>query len=405
MEVLLAACLLAWAAGAQSEQAKLGISPAQRAAIREQTRHEKAVRKIAEKHGTTPPNPTGVSTWKEPPAAAAGPVTVPEAFRAGYRGHTPLARVATPMGRHAGNLTAKGVHWAKDTGRSAVREYRKRRKDAGKPDPAPVLIPPPPDRPPLVPPMPTTPPAAGSGKPAGVTLTKPAVPAEPEGVEKPPEGVAEPAAGDERATGAPEAPTAPEGPAGDPAPAHVPGPRAPDAGPEAGPETGPGTRPEPVRTGGAKPTMDAGEGVGRMAAEVSYDSVMDESDELSLMCGDDVQVYGRIRQRCEREIGRADDLIAQLENVGAGAGVIGWVARCREQYQVVHGQLDELERNTLSQAEAVVKAKALLEAGQGLYADIAQDMESVAERGFYTSDAVDGEDTAAHSEIYETKGA
>ncbi|MEU9983743.1 hypothetical protein [Streptomyces sp. NPDC050856] len=142
-----------------------------------------------------------------------------------------------------------------------------------------------------------------------------------------------------------------------------------------------------------------------MAAEVSYDSVMDESDELSLMCEDDVQVYGRIRQRCEREIGRADDLVAQLESVGAGTTVTGWVTRCREQYQVLLTQLDELERNTISQGEAVVKAKALLEAGQGLYADIAADMESVADRDFYISDQVDGEDTSAHAETYETRGA
>ncbi|MEU2995076.1 hypothetical protein ACPCAJ_35605 [Streptomyces griseoincarnatus] len=142
-----------------------------------------------------------------------------------------------------------------------------------------------------------------------------------------------------------------------------------------------------------------------MASEVSYDSVMEESDELSLMCEDDVQVYGRIRQRCEREIGRADQLVAQLEDAGAGPTVIGWVTRCREQYQVLLAQLDELEKNTISQGEAVTRAKALLEAGQGYYADIAADMESVADRDFYISDQVDGEDTSAATETYETRGA
>ncbi|MCZ4098025.1 hypothetical protein [Streptomyces sp. H39-C1] len=140
-------------------------------------------------------------------------------------------------------------------------------------------------------------------------------------------------------------------------------------------------------------------------AEVSYESVSDESDELSLMCDDDVVVYGRIHQRCAREIGRGDERIAALQSVGAGAGIIAWVARCKEQYQVISGTLDALTQNTISQGEAVVKAKAYLVAGQGVYADIAQDMESVAERDFYTSDAVDSEDTDAHSESYETQGA
>lgn len=142
-----------------------------------------------------------------------------------------------------------------------------------------------------------------------------------------------------------------------------------------------------------------------MAAEVSYESVMEESDELSLMCDDDMRVYDRIRHRCEREIGRADDLIAQLQTVGAGDRVTSWVVRCREQYQVIQDQIDELERNTLAQGEAVTKAKALLEAGQGVYAQIAAGMESVAERDFYTSDSADSEDTNADTETYETRGA
>lgn len=142
-----------------------------------------------------------------------------------------------------------------------------------------------------------------------------------------------------------------------------------------------------------------------MAAEVSYESVMDESDELSIMCDDDVRVYDKIRTRAEREIGRGDALIAAMEATGFGPSVIGWVARCVENYKVIHSQIDDLQANTIAQGEAVVKAKALLEAGQGVYADIAKDMEDVAEREAYISDAVDAEDTSADTEVYETKAA
>jgi hypothetical protein len=342
MEILLIACMLAYAAGAQSEQSKLGLSPAQRATMREQTRHEKAIRKIADKYSDTPTGgpAQAVSPWKNTPAAGTT-VSLPAAFRSGYRGHTPIQRVATPIGRRAGSWTAQGVAWAKDTGRGALREYRKRRKAAGKKDPAPVLVPLPPQHAPTVPPKPAEPPTVGAPK-GGLSLAKPA-----------------------------------------PAPA-------------AGPQEPAGPAPQaPTSTGG----------VGRMAAEVTYESVIEESDELSLMCDDDTHVYARIRDRAEREIGRADDLIAALENAGAGLGIVGWVANCKEKYQLLLTQIDDLNTNTIAQGEAVVKAKALLEAGQGVYADIAQDMESVADRDFYTSDAVDGEDTTAHAEIYETKGA
>ncbi|WP_412079020.1 hypothetical protein ACLF6K_37385 [Streptomyces xanthophaeus] len=363
MEVLIAACLLAWAAGAQSEQAKLGVSPAQRALIRERVRHENAVRKIAEKHGATPADPASTPQPEGVPATA-DPLTVPEGFRAGYRGHTPVARVATPAGRHIGNWAARGVYWTKDTGRGALREYRRRRQAAGHSDPAPVIAPPRPTHPP----MPAQPPNAGGSRQAGVTLTKP---------------------GEDPAD--PQAATAPGGTATDPA--VVPTPRTPQM-PQDPPEGADTTTPAPTR-----------EGAGRMAAEVTYDSVADESDELSLMCEDDVQVYNRIRERCEREIGRADLLIAQLDDVGAGSAVISWVVRCKEQYQAIQNQLDELEQNTIAQGDAVVKARSLLEDGQGLYAGIAADMETVAERDFYTSDAVDSEDLAAHSDSYEMQGA
>ncbi|MFD6180080.1 hypothetical protein [Streptomyces goshikiensis] len=142
-----------------------------------------------------------------------------------------------------------------------------------------------------------------------------------------------------------------------------------------------------------------------MASEVTYESVRDESEELSLMCDDDLTVYDRIQERCEREIGRADELIAAIRNAGVGDRVAGWVTRCMEQYQLIGSGMGQLKQHTYAQDEAVVKAKKLLEAGQGVYAGIAADMESVAERPFYVGDAVDAEDTAANTEIFETTGA
>ncbi|MDX2757871.1 hypothetical protein [Streptomyces europaeiscabiei] len=364
MEILLIACMLAYAAGAQSEQSKLGMSPAQRAILKEETRHEKAVRKIADRYGDAPAKNgrAATSPWKNALAANGQPATtIPEAFRSGYRGHTPVQRVATPMGRRAGGWVARGVAWGQDTGRGALREFRKRRQAGGGNDPAPVLVPLPPAHPPTVPPMPTQPPqppAAAAGAGQGVSLTKPAA-----------------TTGGGAAT-APASVTPPQQQAPVPAP------------------TGP--TPQPAANQG---------GTGRMAAEVTYESVMDESDELSLMCDDDVRVYDRIRTRCEREVGRADELIAAMDLVGFGPTVISWVVRAKEQYQVIQGQVDDLQTNTMAQGEQVVKAKALLEAGQGVYAGIAQDMEDVADRDAYVSDAVDAEDTTAHTEVYETQGA
>ncbi|MGW7260777.1 hypothetical protein [Streptomyces sp. NPDC054834] len=510
MEVLLLA-VCAWLVhthGAQSEQAKLGLSPAQRDILREKTRHEKTVQKIADKHGIAAPaeRKPGVSPWKEAPASERDPaLTLPEAFRSGWRGHTRIERVATPVGRRAGLWAAQGVAWAKDTGKGAVREYRRRRRAEGHPDPAPVLVPLPPAHPPTVPPVPAEPPTAGtdSGKGEGVSLARPDPPSEPEAGEKPPEGTSEPPTADDGAPGAATTPTAPEeaahGPddgevdwasvyAWDPSlddftapsvpdgaeapegaadgPAPVPEPRSseetdPVPG-QAPPRTLPGrqpiyiplegeeraarladlekkkrvteggtavtdtvrppapavTEPDPavapaVTDPGAAPTEStntkepaaAGGGVGRMAAEVSYESVVDESDELSLMCEDDLVVYDRIGKRCQREISRADSLLAAMEAKGFGPRVMAWVTRGKEQYGVIDSELDQLKSNTKAQGEAVVKAKALLVAGQGLYADIAKDMESVADRDVYISDAVDAEDTAAHTEIYETRGA
>lgn len=365
MEVLIAACLLAWAAGAQSEQAKLGMSPAERDLRREHVRHEKTIRKIADKHGTTPAD------------SAAAPLTIPEAFRSGYRGHTPLERVATPAGRHMGNWAAKGVYWARDTGRSALKEYRERRKAEGAPDPAPIIAPP------VMPPMPTEPPTVGV--PGGVDLAKPEAPATP----APPEPVPVPVVEAPAPVASPPAAGVTPG-----STTPVPAPREPEA------PAAPDEAAEPIA-----PAQPHEKGVGRMAAEVTYESVKDESEELSLMCDDDLTVYDRLQQRCEREIGRADELIAALRNAGVGERVAGWVARCMEQYQLINTQLGELKQHTYAQDEAVVKAKTLLEAGQGVYAGIALDMESVADRPFYVSDAVDSEDAAAHDEIFETTGA
>ncbi|MFB7548574.1 hypothetical protein [Streptomyces sp. NPDC056154] len=377
MEILLIACMLAYAAGSQSEQSKLGLSPAQRAVMREQTRHEKAIQRIAEKHGGTVPPTNGVSPWKEAPAASDAEAATPETFWSGYRNRRSAEHPRTPIGHRAGTWTAQGVTWAQDTGRGAWQAYRKRRRDAGHDDPGPVLVPLPPDRPPLVPPIPAEPPTVG------VDSDKSAAPAKPEESPK----------GDEESAKAPtvdlkkapeRTPVSPDKPAADAAP-------EPDQD-----DTTPPPTPQPA---------DTPQGVGRMAAEVTYESVMDESDELSLMCEDDVRVYGRIRTRAEREIARGDELIVSLQSAGFGAGVIGWVTRCMDQYRMIRAQLDDLEVNTIAQGEKVVAAKSLLEAGQGVYADIAKDMESVAERESYISDAVDAEDTTAHTEIYETKAA
>ncbi|MEV6841059.1 hypothetical protein AB0N17_42400 [Streptomyces sp. NPDC051133] len=472
MELLLLACAwLVYTAGAQSEQAKVGLSPAQRDILRERTRHEKAVQKIADKHGVAAPaeRKPGVSPWKEPPASEHDPVlTLPEAFRSGYRGHTRVERLATPVGRRAGGWVAQGVGWAQDTGRGALREYRRRRRAAGHVDPAPVLVP--------------LPPTAGtdSGDGKGVSMKKPEEAAEgkkPEGPEKAPEGATVPPVDGSGSPTAPEVSTGPETPpdeAGEttakepaaPAPEASPGPEVATAGPETkeaaaepepaaaetkdasepkaseeasgAAETEPASAPaEPEPTAAApeataagpestaaesespvaeperavpEPRKEsepaaAGGGVGRMAAEVTYQSVIDESDELNLMCDEDFATYERIGKRCEREIGKGDSLIAELNARGAGPGLISWITRCKEDYGTINSQLDQLKQNTKAQGEKVVQAKALLEAGQGVYAEQAKDMESVMDRDFYVSDAVDSEDASAHTEVYETRGA
>ncbi|MEW1817780.1 hypothetical protein [Streptomyces diastaticus] len=503
MEVLLViACTLAWASGAQSEQTKLGLSSAQRAQIRESVRHEKAVRKIAEKHGIDPaemapeavpatiPTPTG--------APAVAPAALPDAFRSGYRSHTPVARVATPLGRHAGSWAARGVVWVKDSGKSAVREYRKRRQAAGHEDPAPVLVPLPPAHPPAVPPMPTEPPAvpgpplAAVEERSGVSLKKPDPPAGPEGPSETPgalsgalpdpsapkaapevsrssEKAAEPVTGASEPTvpgprPAPEAVTEreprdgetsqPEAEKSDTAPAgtgtepvtpqaetdtepvtpqaadtdepmpDTPGPET-DTVPDREPETvtaadtdepRPATAgvpdeppqatddtPGPTTTGQAVTAPTAGGEA--MAAEVNYESVMEESDELTGMCEGDRIVYQKLIDRCRREQSKGDELYAELNDRGVGQWICQIVARCKERYSALAERLILLDRDTLAQGEAVQKAKGYLEAGQGLYADIARDMEDVADRDYYTSDRVDDEDVNAHTETYEMRGA
>ncbi|MFD4756374.1 hypothetical protein [Streptomyces sp. NPDC058426] len=473
MGALLVACLVAWAAGSSSERVRLGISPAQRDLMREQTRHEKAVQRIATRHGEPGAKAAAPAALVKDPATgapAAAPAAVPvaagfpDSFRASWRSHTPVERVATVAGRRAGLWAAQGVAWTKDSGRGALREFRRRRRAAGHPDPAPVLVPMPPAEAPRVPKMPGHAPAGPDREPGGVSLKHPdretAAPHDGDG--KASEGTLEPPASRQGTPGAAAVREAPQGPV-EPL-VTVPAPRAGDEPADAVPtakSTGagavaPGTaearaaQTEPVTdtaapvtdtgtpvtpsvteagtpdtdgpapttadvTGAATPVTDTSsddesrvggeEGVGRMASEVSYDSVMEESDELSLMCEEDTQVYDRIRKRCEREIGRGDTLIAQLTEAGAGQKVIARVTACKERYSAIQSHLDELQRNTLAQGESVGKAKALLEAGQGVYADEAENMESVAEREFYVSDTVDSEDTNAAAEIYEIRGA
>ncbi|MFI8287421.1 hypothetical protein ACIF84_30785 [Streptomyces albidoflavus] len=511
MEVLLViACSLAWASGAQSEQTKLGLSKAQRDQIRENVRHEKAVRKIAEKHGIAPAETAPEAAPAPAPAPAGVPATLPEAFRSGYRSHTPVARVATPLGRHAGSWAARGVVWVKDSGKSALREYRKRRQAAGHEDPAPVLVPLPPAHPPVVaPPMPAHPPAVpgpppAAGEGSGVSLEKPDPPAGPEGPPAAPEGpsgaLPDPSApesapeapsGSEKAaepvTGVPEpivpgprpAPEAvterdtregetsqPEAEKSDTAPAGTgtepvtpqavtePGPVTPQAaepttdtatpkpadtdeptpdapGPETDttpdPEPGTGTpadtdEPGPAPAGvpdeppqaaddtpaptaaGQAVTAPTAEGEA-MAAEVNYESVMEESDELTGMCEGDRIVYQKLIDRCRREQSKGDELYAELDGRGVGQWICQIVARCKERYSSLAEHLTLLDRDTFAQGEAVQKAKGYLEAGQGVYADIARDMEDVADRDYYTSDRVDDEDVNAHTDTYEMRGA
>ena len=363
MEILLIACMLAYTAGAQSEQSKLGLSPAQRAVMREQTRHEKAVQRIREKHGGAAPPANGTSPWKNPPGV--DPKTeAPETFWSGYRTQRPAR---PPLGHRAGTWAGNGVSWAQETGREAWRAYRKRRKDAGDRDPSLIVAP----AQPQYPPMPAQPPTVGGDKTSAAVKPDEKPAAKPG--EAPKEG---PAAGLKK---------------------------APEPTPEAAKETG--TAPAAETTPPTPQPADTPQGVGRMAAEVTYDSVMEESDELSAMCGDDLHTYDRIEKRAEREIGRGDTLAAQVRSTGFGQTISALVTRCTEQYRVIHGAIDDLKQNTIAQAEAVVTAKDLLERGQGVYAGIAKDMEDVAEREAYISDAVDAEDTNPEAEHYETKAA
>src|SRR3954463_1347080 len=149
MEILLIACMLAYAAGAQSEQSKLGISPAQRAILKEKSRHEKAVQKIADKHGMKPVGQkAGLSPWKEAPGSGSG--TVPDTFMAGYRMQRPSR---PPLGHRVGARTGSAITWAQDSGRDAWRAYRESRRKTDD-NPKPVLVPMPPAHPPNAPPMP-----------------------------------------------------------------------------------------------------------------------------------------------------------------------------------------------------------------------------------------------------------
>lgn len=397
MEILLIACMLAYVAGAQSEQSKLGVSPAQRAQMREETRHRKAIQKIADKHGGAHVPSSG----ETPPDG----VKTPGTFRAGYRSSRPAR---PPFGQRVGERAGRGVTWAQDTGRDAWRTYRERRKREGHDGPELVMVPYPPAYPPAVPPVPAVAPPPVGGMPEKPNAPPPAPatddakktdePAATKPDEKAPEAVPP-----EAAPAAPDSDNKPD--AAPPQPKTTPKPEPAKADLEKKPEPAVAPEPESAATAPDPQPANTPEGVGRMATEVSYGSVHDESDELSAMCEDDLRTYDRIKARAEREIGRGDQLMAAMNDTGFGPKVIAWVARCTEIYRVILGGVSDLQENTLGQREAVVKAKTLLEVGQGVYAGIAADMESVADREAYTSDAVDAEDTEAHTETYETKVA
>lgn len=391
MEILLiAACAwLAYTAGAQSEQSKLGMPPAQRDQMREQTRHEKAVQKIADKHGLTSPT-AGSSPWKESPRSSSADNTS-GTFMSGYRASRPSR---PPLGHRAGEQAGRGMTWAQDTGRNAWRSYRERRRREGHDGPELTTVPPSSDYPAVVPPVPTVP-APGDATDTATAPDKnaPGAPAETD-AKKPDRATAEPAR--------PDVPTVDDKPALD-KPATDP---APDAAKTDPPKPDdPADASKPAEATPEPQPADTPQGVGRMASEVTYESVMDESDELSIMCEDDARICDRIYVRAEREIGRGDTLGAEMQASGWGSKILGWLARCKESYGVIRSEVLALQHNTIAQGEAVVMAKSYLQAGQGVYADIAKDMESVLDRQAYISDAVDAEDTSAHTEIYETKAA
>ncbi|XIG72727.1 hypothetical protein C1N81_04250 (plasmid) [Streptomyces sp. SGAir0957] len=138
---------------------------------------------------------------------------------------------------------------------------------------------------------------------------------------------------------------------------------------------------------------------------MTYTSVAEESDELNLMCDDDLAVYTKVQGVCEREASKADDLVVQIRDAGFGERIVAWMVSCKEKYATLSAQLKELRGLTMAQSEGVWKAKGLLLAGQGVYASIAKDMESVATRDSYISDRVDTDDLAAHHENFETRSA
>ncbi|MFF1709297.1 hypothetical protein [Streptomyces sp. NPDC058268] len=406
MEILLiAACAwLAYTAGAQSEQSQLGIPPAQRDQMREQTRHEKAVRKIAEKHGGATPSSSGsTSPWKDRRSAAGGGSS--DTFMSGYRASRPDR---PPLGRRAGERAGQGMTWAQGAGRDAWHRYRERRKREGHDGPELVMVPHPPEYLPTVPPIPATSPPAVDATPAqpnappptGATDTATAPDKNTPG--KPAETTAKKPAPTTAEAPRPDTPvvddkTAPGKPATEPVPD---APKADPPKPDEPADTG-----KPAEANPEPQPADTPQGVGRMASEVTYDSVMDESDELSIMCEEDARVCDRIRDRAEREIGRGDTLGVEMKASGWGSKILGWLSRCKESYGVIRSEVDALQHNTIAQGESVVMAKSYLQAGQGVYADIAEDMETVLDRQAYISDAVDAEDTSAHTEIYETKVA
>lgn len=191
MEILLiAACAwLAYTAGAQSEQSKLGMPPGQRDAMREKTRHEKAVRKIAEKYGddaAATPADSSSPGGGTPGGGRTSAREAPDTFRSGYRSRRPAR---PPLSHRAGTWAGSGITWAQDTGRDAWQKHRKRRRDAGHDDPGPAVTLPR-DPASTAPPAPTSPPPVDiddSKKTAEATAKPDSKTAKPDEAAKPAE--------------------------------------------------------------------------------------------------------------------------------------------------------------------------------------------------------------------------
>lgn len=326
MEVLLIAAIT-WAMGQQSEQAKLGLAPEHRAHMVEQQRHEKALRKIADKHGgvvPAPKTPAGVTAG----AGVKTPATA--SFRAGYRTH--VERTAPPLAHRAGDLAGRGTLWAKDTGRKAFKRLREKRAAQGRPDPAPVIE---------YPPMPTEPPTVGVERRDDEGDVRPGSTRE-----TPPAGDASSSAPAERAT-ATEAATE-----GTPAPAAT-----------------PDTSGEPV------------------SAEITYTKVYDTAESMERKSVRHMEAMERVAERAATLHGWADDLTAKLATVKAGHRLEAAVASAKEKLRVLAKLAEEYQDDCRDRAERFAVARQTLEANLGGIASAVRDSGGdIAERDYYNGD-------------------